>query len=580
MNYLRSRGRIAAVIVCSAALTACTLLLNSSVEEQCSTDADCVARGPAFAGSVCTPQRVCTSPAAAKDDGGDVDAPDQTGCTSNKECIERNGNQPYTCRKADRRCVSLLSTTCDRIYAQKADLESDEAVYIGFMSVGRTGNTASVGLQEEAGAELAQREIARGTAGLPPSASGRPRRPLVLISCDELADSAASVSYLVDEIRVPAILGPALSNNFIAATATTIAKDVLLMSTTASSPLIAGLDKKGLVYSVNPSDALAADAWVKYLAEIEPRLKDDVTGGGPLKVMVLQRGDGLGIGMVNVINSKIRFNNGKTAAQNDQDGNFRVFNYGDPFDKVNNPNPEQKYNEAAIALANFKPHFVIGAGTSEIPEHILTKVEQDLWDEPGYRPFYIGVRGLETPALMALMQASEDDAGSKRTFRNRIVTTGFGTAGSTVFANFQLRYKAEFPDPSTIPPGQYAAQAYDSVYLISFAIAGAGEEPLTGSRISAGLLKTQPAQPAPPKVDVGPDSVSNAFIDLTNGKQLDINGASGPLDIDQASGVVTTDVQLRCPNVDGSGKPIGWKDSGRYLSTDTGELTGTMNCPQ
>jgi ABC-type branched-subunit amino acid transport system substrate-binding protein len=390
------------------------------------------------------------------------------------------------------------------------------------------------------------------------------------------------VSYLVDELRVPAILGPALSNNFIAATATTIAKDVLLMSTTASSPLIAGLDKKGLVYSVNPSDALAADAWVKYLAEIEPRLKDPddgVTGGGPLRVMVIQRGDGLGIGMVNVINSKIRFN-GMTAAQNDQAGHFKVFNYGDPFDKVNNPNPEQKYNEAAIAIANFKPHFVIGAGTSEIPEHILTKLEQDLWTEPNYRPFYIGVRGLETPALMALMQASEDDAGSKRTFRNRIITTGFGAVGSTVFANFQLRYKAEFPDPATIPPGQYAAQAYDSVYLLAFAIAAAGEEPLTGSRISAGLLKTQPAQPPAPKVDVGPDSVSNAFIDLTNSKQLDINGASGPLDIDQASGVVTTDVQLRCLNVDGSGKPIGWKDSGRYLSTATGELTGTLNCPQ
>ncbi len=579
MNYLPHRSRLAAIIACSAALTACTLLLNSNVEEQCSTDADCVARGPAFVGSVCTPQQVCTSP-NAKTDGGDNDAPDQSGCTSNKECIERNGNQPYMCRKADKRCVSLLSKTCDRIYAQKADLESDEAVYVGFMSVGRTGNTASVGLQEEAGAELAQREIARGTAGLPPSSAGRSRRPLVLISCDELADSPESVAYLVDELRVPAILGPALSNNFIAATATTIAKDVLLMSTTASSPLIAGLDKKGLVYSVNPSDALAAEAWVKYLSEIEPRLKTEVTGGGPLKVMVIQRGDGLGIGMVNVINSKIRFNNGMTAAQNDQAGNFKVFNYGDPFDKVNNPNPEQKYNQAAIAIADFKPHFVIGAGTSEIPEHILTKLEQDLWTVDAYRPFYIGVRGLETPALMALMQASEDDAGSKRSFRKRIVTTGFGAVGSTVFANFQLRYKAEFPDPAVPPPGQYAAQAYDSVYLLAFAIAGAGEEPLTGSRISAGLLKTQPAQPAVPKIDVGPDSVSNAFIDLANGKQLDINGASGPLDIDQASGVVTTDVQLRCLNLDGSGKPIGWKDSGRYLSTASGELTGTMNCPQ
>lgn len=69
MINIRISTRFAVLLLGSAGVAACTLVLDGRVEDQCFTDADCVGRGPSFSDTVCTPQRVCTRP--ARTDGGD-----------------------------------------------------------------------------------------------------------------------------------------------------------------------------------------------------------------------------------------------------------------------------------------------------------------------------------------------------------------------------------------------------------------------------------------------------------------------------------------------------------------------------
>lgn len=73
MTHTRSSTRFVSVAACLIVVAGCTAVLDGKVEDQCSTDDDCIARGASFAGTKCTPQRVCTLP-APQVDGGDEDA--------------------------------------------------------------------------------------------------------------------------------------------------------------------------------------------------------------------------------------------------------------------------------------------------------------------------------------------------------------------------------------------------------------------------------------------------------------------------------------------------------------------------
>ncbi len=69
-----------------------------------------------------------------------------------------------------------------------------------------------------------------------------------------------AAKHLVDDVQVPAILGPAFSGVAInTAKQITIPSKVLLVSASATSPLITDLDDDGLVWRTCPSDALQSD---------------------------------------------------------------------------------------------------------------------------------------------------------------------------------------------------------------------------------------------------------------------------------------------------------------------------------
>src|SRR6185503_4362731 len=86
---------------------------------------------------------------------------------------------------------------------------------------------------------------------------------------------------------------------------------------------------------------------------------------------------------------------------------------------------------------------------------------------------------------------------------------------------------------------------YDAMYILAYATVAAGEVPVvTGDAIGKGMLRL--LGPAGQVTDVGPNGISDAFVLSVPGTTIDLNGAFGPLDFDQSTGVQSTDWVIWC----------------------------------
>ena len=118
--------RLAGLLFVGAAATVayvapgCSFTTNTTAI-QCTSEAECVALGPEFAGTTCDKTtKTC------------VKVPEDSDlCKTNKECIDLAGGQPAICRKSNHKCVNLLTTECPRVFAQPGQLLNDDTIVIG-----------------------------------------------------------------------------------------------------------------------------------------------------------------------------------------------------------------------------------------------------------------------------------------------------------------------------------------------------------------------------------------------------------------------------------------------------------------
>src|SRR5262249_34693834 len=148
----------------------------------------------------------------------------------------------------------------------------------------------------------------------------------------------------------------------------------------------------------------------------------------------------------------------------------------------------------------------------------------------------------------------------------RILGTYPGTTGPR-FDRFVARYTSTYPD---LPkPDTYAAGTYDAVYILAYAAASLGAQPITGPSIVSGIGKLVPPGKA---IDVGTEQMSVALQELQAGRAIDLAGASGPLNFDLQTGDVESDIQVWCIGADGSGNAAALSNSGLYYSADSETL--------
>jgi len=550
----------------------CSLVVDSETA-QCDSTADCTNRGPAFANATCSAAHYCVT------SNGNVGGE----CKKNQDCLDKHpGNDdPWTCRKSDFTCVQLKSAECPAYQADPADLANDNAIILGTI-LDRTGTAGPIGQAMEVAYGLARQDFRDGASGLPPAVSGGGRRPLVLVHCDENAaapansDPVKAANHLVNDLKVPAILGGFYSSTTIkVAQNVTIPQHVLLVTPASTSPLVTDLPSADprLVWRMVPNDTIQGEVVPEVVRKLETTIRNDLglQSTDKIRVAIVHRGDAAGSAIAAEVVNNLVFNGAKALDGVNKDY-FKNYDYGDPLLDPNGS--EASYKKYATEMsAAFPPHIIITAGsTAEVVTKIMKPVEQG-WTQPGcgsstnkcYRPRYL----LANSNFQA--QSLLDLVGQNPEFRKRVLGHVAQTEGSNLNA-----LRARYDNVSTVPFVPLVPFAYDALYFTAYGIAATGQASLTGPAIAEGFAKLVP--PNTGTVDVGLNKIPSALNTLGGGGGIDFNGASGPLDFDTKTGDAPCDIQVWCIN----GNSTGFNNSGYYYSAKTASMQGTIDpsrCP-
>lgn len=474
---------------------------------------------------------------------------------SNAACSDAAGT-PAICRP-NKGCVTLTSQDCTEVTGDHRD---DGAVLVGFMGP-LVGEYASIGVPIKQGAALAFDEIRKNVVGLPSTTGGKPR-PLVMVSCHDLDDAERAAHHLVDDIGVPAIIGPAFSGITIKVTTkVTVPAGVLTISASATNPGITSLADNGLVWRTVASDAIQALPLAALVPGIEAQVRAQLKlmPTEKIKLALAVKGDAYGTGLADAVSAQLKFN-GASPSDPANTNFFKRFDYDD------GENKNYDFAPVVTSIKDFAPHVLLVLGTNEGITKIMGGVES-AWPTTGTpppRPRYLFPDGGRLPELTMATMANED-------LRKRVLGTVPGRKAA-LYDAFKIRFKGA----NGADPGTYSENAYDAAYLLAYAAAAAGSAPLTGANLAAGLKKTVP--PGTP-TDVGPNQLSKTFPILESGNSIDFAGASGPLDFDLDTGEAKADIDIWCVDRDNMGATV-FVSSGGYYDATKGTIEGKVSCLQ
>ncbi|HEU4532664.1 MAG TPA: hypothetical protein VFS00_01055, partial [Polyangiaceae bacterium] len=156
--------------------------------------------------------------------------------------------------------------------------------------------------------------------------------------------------------------------------------------------------------------------------------------------------------------------------------------------------------------------------------------------------------GPYTPSLYAFAEQYKDTYK----LRERILGVVPG-AINPVFNAFRSKYGSSYDIREADTSG--AANAYDAVYLLAYSVVALGEAPVTGASLAQAMKRLVP--PAQVTVDAGPLNINTAYTELSGSRNINFNGASGPLDFDLETGDPNSDMQIWCLDANNTGKNSG-----------------------
>jgi len=525
-----------AVFVCGAFAAACSLLVVHG-QVQCNVDSDCAARGFDAGGAPITClDNVCVGPG--------VGPP----CTSNSDCTTRNGGQPAICRHDTQECEALLSPDCVKIYG---DPSNDDAIVLGGIFT-LTGVNQSSGVARMQSIELAIDDFTSTIVGLPGGADGKPR-PLVLVECDDQsanANAASAASHLLD-VGVPAIIGPGGSGlvTEVAQTVTDPAKEFLI-TPSATSVSLSGLSP--YLWRTAPSDNVQAIAMQDQLGAIDTLFLAENPTITKVSLAIAYQNNTYGSGLFGALTNGLMLN-GAAVTDASNDGYFAPFSYDattlDP-------------SAAVAGVLQQKSNLIVGIGTTEIITQFLTPIETN-WPGATPRPLYLFSDAGEKPELLTAVTGND-------ALRQRIRGTVPGT-NNALFGAFNIQYQGKYGSAADVFG---MAGAYDSLYLIAYAIVSIGNGTIDGDSMSAAMGKMVGGT----KSNVGASNIQAAIQVLQSGNAIDINGASGPLDFNLQTHEALSDITVWCISTDGNGNPV-FASSGRYYDSTSQAMVGTYACP-
>jgi branched-chain amino acid transport system substrate-binding protein len=534
----------ALLLVSIVSVPSCNLIIDASTDS-CESNEDCVN----LENTECdTAEGVCVS---------------RDKCQSNAECPDDQICRPFS----PRTCVSLRQGNCQEIYPDDPMLwRDDSAFYIG-VTTPLTGDPATgEGIRVAAMAGAYQFNKDGGVLYT---------KPIVLVICDDQADipPAEDNGRTLAQMGVQAVIGPAYSGQTLAtATGTpdpatmedrpgTIANNVLVMSTSATSGAITGLDDTspacldacgndttcsnqcpGLVWRTSPSDQIQGQALAAYWNEqMEGRVRNrgGVIRPGDLEVLVLYKDDAYGDFLSDVIQTNLVVN-GIPAVQQIGGPNYARIKYTDldPNSGGVQPDPEELRTNVTSRL----PDAIFIIGTGEVDD-IFSIIESQWTAEGGVaedRPFYFTGDG----GLTGEVAEAAKMLGLRDRFRGSIPGTQaplFETVKGKI-EEFKIEQGITVGDPNVFG----AAGAFDAVFLLAYSAAAAQDAPLTAQQLAVGFGRLVDISQQP-GLNVGNEDIGEAYgvLGQADGK-INLEGASGKLDFDLVFGEATSDIQIWC----------------------------------
>ncbi|MCP3139053.1 ABC transporter substrate-binding protein [Pyxidicoccus xibeiensis] len=352
-------------------------------------------------------------------------------------------------------------------------------------------------------------------------------RQFLLYICDTRSDpnrAREQADWLVNEKDVPVVFASG-SGQTIAASAVTIPAGALLMTHTATSPDLATLSDRpsqggpGLVWRTAPSDTLQG----RIIGEL---LKGNRTVNEPTQPFV------------SIDNTVIAY----------VDDPYGQGLSGETLEALT-PTPvvTARYNRnedvsAAVSVINDRnPDITVMVGFSEDNAKIISQLVS---------------RG-RTGLKWFFTDASKDPGLFTSLGNNRSQVEGaYGTApaqarlNSNAYVQFRSRFGSTY---NNADPGQFSftAHAYDAMYLVALGTAYAvgadanNPQPITGARIAEGLTRVTPAAGvAAPAFELGFQNFLEARQEMSRGTIINVTGASGDLDFDNATGEAPSEYEL------------------------------------
>jgi ABC-type branched-subunit amino acid transport system substrate-binding protein len=175
------------------------------------------------------------------------------------------------CSALQKQCVPVLDTLCTEL---TGDVTKPNALRIGAL-LSLHGAQLAINRERQRGLVLAVEQINQA-GGVPDVWTGI-SHPLALVVCDTADDPVRAGRHLIEDLAVPAIIGPNSSNDTLdLATRLSIEKRTLTMSPTAMASSLRDLADDDLSWSMVPTDAQRAPLLHAQIKALESALRKSV----------------------------------------------------------------------------------------------------------------------------------------------------------------------------------------------------------------------------------------------------------------------------------------------------------------
>jgi hypothetical protein len=467
-------------------------------------------------------------------------------CATNAACVASHGGAPFVCRP-DHTCAALASEDCTPRF-EPGDLEAEDTVWLGELLPTRDASSKGFASMNAEAADFARREIARTTG------AQRLRR-VALVECDDSVDVRRAAHHLVDDVRVPAVLGFRSGQEAIDLAGSLLVNEgVAAVATLTSNPLVTRTPQPPegprLVWRTTCSFDAVGQAIARMIEGVlEPRRP-----AGTSRVTLAREESPGAVSFGDRFFRQLRFN-GRTALENGEA--YREVTFasapGDDVDRV------------AARVEATKPTFLVLQGSASFVPRLIERVEARLAGEKE-KPTYVWAAG----AAEYLNDFIGRDAG-----RRRRVFAVNSVANEPTNARFVIRYNAEHAQPVTRVAN--GGVTYDAVYLLAYAAFAQGGGAVSGASLSRAIGRLV----GPGRViEVGPSDLFDGVSALATGAPIDLAGTATSLDFDLASGEPYADITLGCAGVDARGAAAGdHVFSGVTYRVQGDRLEGELHCP-